>query len=101
MRSMTKSPIALAREALKAAQSALPKYSSRCSRKDFTQHQLFALPVLHHLFKTDYRGLVQLVDELSDLREALAIVPRISPTGEQVVVCLEQVRRMRGAPKRI
>jgi hypothetical protein len=80
MRSMTKSPTALAREALKAAQSALPKYSSSFSRKDFTQHQLFALLVLRHFFKTDYRGVVQLVTELSDLRRALGLkkVPHYS-----------------------
>lgn len=80
MRSMTKSPIALAREALKTAQSAVPKYSSKFSRKDFTQHQLFSLLVLRHFFRTDYRGVVQLVDEWSDLRKALPLkkVPHYS-----------------------
>jgi len=34
-------------------------------------------------------------------REALAIVPGISLTGEKVVLCLDRVRRMRGAPKSI
>jgi len=80
MRSMTKSPTALAYEALKAAQTALPEYSSIFSRKDYTQHQLFALLVLRHFFKTDYRGVVQLVHELSDLREVLGLekVPHYS-----------------------
>jgi putative transposase len=34
-------------------------------------------------------------------REALAIVPGMSLTGEKVVTCLERVRRMRGVPKSI
>ena len=36
---MTKSPIALAREALAVGGEALPLYASRFSRKDFTQPQ--------------------------------------------------------------
>src|SRR6516162_9493793 len=43
---MTKSPLAVVRAALAAAADALPAYSSRFSRKDFTQHQLFALLAL-------------------------------------------------------
>ena len=39
---MTKPPRAVAREALRPAKGALPAYSPRYSRKDFTQHQLFA-----------------------------------------------------------
>jgi putative transposase len=34
-------------------------------------------------------------------REALAVVPGLSLTGEKVVMCLERVRHMRGAPKSI
>src|SRR5262249_61951105 len=45
-RPMTTSPVALARAALDAARGALPAYSSRYSRKDYTQHQLFALLTL-------------------------------------------------------
>ena len=80
MRSMTKSPIALAREALEVAQSALPLYSSVFSRKDYTQHQLFVLLVLRQFFKTDYRGVVRLVQEFSNLREMLGLedVPHYS-----------------------
>ena len=39
---MTKSPRSVAQEALRLAQEALPAYSSKYSRKDYTQHQLFA-----------------------------------------------------------
>lgn len=34
-------------------------------------------------------------------REALAIVPGISLTGDKVVLCLDRVRTMRSAPKSI
>ena len=43
---MTKSPVALARSALAAAQQALPAYSCKFSRKDYTRHQLCALLAL-------------------------------------------------------
>ena len=70
---MTKSPLALARAALAAAQQALPAYSCKFSRKDFTQHQLFALLALREFLKTDYRGLEQYLKDWSDLREALGL----------------------------
>jgi len=77
---MTKSPVALAKEALKVGQSGLARYSSRFSRRDFTQPQLFAILVLRQFFKTDYRGVVQLLEDLSDLRKALHLekVPHYS-----------------------
>ena len=70
---MTKSPRALAQEALRLAREALPAYSSKFSRKDFTQHQLFALLVLKTFFKTDYRGLVQLLTDFRELRDDLGL----------------------------
>jgi len=77
---MTKSPRAVAREALRLAQESLPAYSSKYSRKDFTQHQLFALLALKTFFKTDYRGLVQLVQDFAELRDDLGLdkVPNYS-----------------------
>jgi len=72
-RSMTKSPVALAQEALKVGQTGLTPYSSRFSRKDFTQPQLFAILVLRQFFKTDYRGVIQLLHDFSDLRQTLAL----------------------------
>jgi hypothetical protein len=70
---MTKSPLRLARTALVTARQALPPYSSKFSRKDFTQHQLFALLVLREFLKQDYRGLEQLLADWSDLRQALGL----------------------------
>ncbi len=79
-RPMTRSPVALARKAVEIAQRALPAYSSRFSRRDFTQHQMFALLVLMTFLKTDHRGIVAIVSEWSDLREALGLtkVPHYS-----------------------
>jgi len=70
---MTKSPRAVAREALRLAREALPAYSSRFSRKDYTQHQLFALLALKTFFKTDYRGVTQLLRDFAELREELGL----------------------------
>ena len=72
-RRMTKSPLALARAALAAAAAALPAYSSKYSKHDFTQHQLFALLALREFLKTDYRGLEALLRDWSDLRQALGL----------------------------
>ena len=70
---MTKSPLRLAEAALATARQALPVYSSKFSRKDFTQHQLFALLALRVFLKQDYRGLEQLLLDWSDLRRALGL----------------------------
>ena len=77
---MTKSPRAVAREALRLAQEALPAYSSKFSRQGFTQHQLFALLALKAFFKTDYRGLMQVLKDFSELRRDLGLdkVPHYS-----------------------
>ena len=77
---MTKSPRAVAREALRLAQEALPAYSSKFSRQDFTQHQLIALLALKTFFKTDYRGVTQLLKDFAELREELGLgkVPHYS-----------------------
>lgn len=77
---MTKSPRAVAREALRLAREALPAYSSKFSRQDFTQPQLFALLALKTFFKTDYRGVVTLLDDFPELRADLGLkkVPHYS-----------------------
>jgi hypothetical protein len=72
-RIMTKSPLALARAALAAAAEALPKYSSKYSKHDFTQHQLFAILALREFLRTDYRGIEELLQDWSDLRQALGL----------------------------
>jgi hypothetical protein len=94
MRTMTKSAVRLAREALAVGHAALPRYSSHYSRHDFTQAQLFALLVLKQFLKADYRGLVTLVAEWTDLRRALGLkkVPHFS------TLCYAERRLLRRGP---
>lgn len=77
---MTKSPRAVAREALRLAREALPAYSSPYSRRDFTQHQLFAILAVKTFLETDYRGVVQVLADCAALRAdlGLARVPNFS-----------------------
>ena len=94
MRAMTKSAVRLAREALAVGRTALPAYSSRYSRHDFTQPQLFALLVLKQFLRTDYRGVVALVGEWAELRRALGLrkVPHYS------TLCYAERRLGKGGP---
>jgi len=80
MRSLTKSALAFARTALEAGERVFPPYSHPSSPHKFTQPQLFAVLALKDFFDTDYRGVVQLLSEWSDLREVLALerVPHYS-----------------------
>ena len=77
---MTKSPRAVARSALRLAREALPAYSSKFSRKDYTQHQLFAVLALKTFFKTDYRGVAAMLQDFPELRQDLGLeeVPHYS-----------------------
>jgi hypothetical protein len=70
---MTKSPLALARTALATAKIALLPYSSKYSRHDYTQHQLFALLTLREFLKTDYRGLEAILRDWAELRDTLGL----------------------------
>jgi hypothetical protein len=69
----SKSPKAVARAALVAAQRVLPFYTHPNSPKKFTQHQLFACLVLKNFFKTDYRGVVAQLADHPELREVLGL----------------------------
>jgi hypothetical protein len=77
---MSKSPRAVAREALRLAREALPSYSAVRSRKDYTQHQLFAILALKTFLKTDYRGVAQFLTDFAEIREDLGLekVPHYS-----------------------
>ena len=77
---MTKSPRAVARAALRLAQDALPPYSAVRSRKDYTQHQLFAILALKTFLKTDYRGVVAFLADFPEIRSDLGLskVPHYS-----------------------
>ena len=79
-RPMTKSPNAVAAEALLVAERSLPTYSAKHSPKLYTQHQLFAVLVMRQFFRTDYRGIVAIIEDSSDLRAVLGLkrVPHFS-----------------------
>src|SRR5262245_55482079 len=72
-RTMTKSPLAFARQALEIARATLPAYSSKFSKKDFTLHQHFAILALKTFLKTDYRGIEAQLHDWSDLRDELGL----------------------------
>src|SRR5438045_3856480 len=73
MTKTSKSPLRVARAALAVASRVLRRYAHRNSPKRFTQPQLFACLVLKTFFKTDYRGISQLLHDLPDLRATLGM----------------------------
>ena len=70
---MTKSPRAVAREALTLAREALPAYSAVRSRKDYTRHQLLAVLALKAFPKTDSRGVAAFLEDCAELRDDLGL----------------------------
>jgi hypothetical protein len=70
---MTRSPLAFTQEALEVARVALPAYSSKFSKRDFTRHQHFALLALKTFLKTGYRDIVALLGEWVELRTLLEL----------------------------
>jgi hypothetical protein len=88
---MTKSPVQLARTALACAQEVLEPYSCPKSRHDFTQAQLFAILVLKAFFRTDYRGIVELLEDFSDLRREL----RLSKVPHASTLCYAEQRLLK------
>lgn len=72
-RPMTKSVLAVARQALATAAGAVPAYASKFSRKAYTQPQLFALLAVRQFLGLDYRGTEQLARDWSDLRAAIGL----------------------------
>src|SRR3989344_35177 len=69
----SKSPNDVARLAYITAQRCLPAYRHEFSPKKFTQHQLAACLVLKEFFRTDYRGLAELLKDSSDLKRILEL----------------------------
>jgi transposase len=70
---LSKSPLAVARQALAVGHAALPLYAHKFSPKTYTQPQLFACLVLKIFFKTDYRGLAILLRDFDALRWLLGL----------------------------
>lgn len=59
----SQSPCMIALTAYHTAQKVFPNYRHRFSPKKFTQSQLFTCLVLKSFFKTDYRGIVEIISE--------------------------------------
>jgi Transposase DDE domain len=63
----------VARSALAVGEQVLRPYSHPYSPKKFTQPQLFACLVVKTFFKTDYRGIAQMLADLPDLVRILGL----------------------------
>jgi hypothetical protein len=72
-RTMTRSPLAFTREALEVARAAMPAYSSKFSKKDFTRHQHLAILALKTFLKTTYRGIAEILHDWAELRDVLGL----------------------------
>jgi len=84
--------------ALAAGQQAFSDYSHLFSPHKFTQPQLFACLVLKDFEKKDYRGVCQLLEDCSDLREAIGLkaVPHFTTLqkASRRLLKLKHVRRL-------
>jgi hypothetical protein len=92
---MTKSALELARTALSVARDSIPAYSSPFSRRDFTQHQHFALLALREFLKTDYRGLEQFLRDWAELRAVLGLTK--IPDHSTIQKAAERLLEKRGS----
>ncbi len=73
MSKTTKSPKAIAVVAYRVACDTLPEHFSPYSPKKFTQPQLLVCLVLKTFFDTDYRGIVQILDDCPSLRKVFEL----------------------------
>ena len=69
----SKSPNRVAYVAYFTAKRSLPAYRHFKSPKKFTQHQLVACLVLKEFYTTDYRGIMEILADSSDLRRILEL----------------------------
>jgi hypothetical protein len=96
IRTMTKSPVALATQALRVAKAGLATYSSHYSRKDFTQHQLFVILSLRIFFKTDYRGIIQLLQVGADCQAVTQRLDSLDARLENISARLTRIEKAMG-----
>jgi len=69
----SKSPRMVALAAMKVGQRSLPRYAHRFAPKTFTQAQLFTCLVLKQFFVTDYRGIVEYLQDMPELCSAMRL----------------------------
>jgi transposase len=76
----SKSPKKVAEAAYHVAENTLPQYSHRFSPRKFTQPQIFVCLVLKIFFKTDYRGIVAILNDSPDLCKTfnLSVIPHFT-----------------------
>jgi len=80
MSTTSKSPKRVAQSAYHVAKDALSEYSHQFSPRKFTQPQIFVCLVLKIFFKTDYRGIVAILNDCPDLCKTfnLSIIPHFT-----------------------
>ncbi|MCP4375421.1 MAG: hypothetical protein GY794_04510, partial [bacterium] len=74
MSTTSKSPRKVALVALAVAEQTLPAYSHRFSPRVFTQPQLFACLAIKTFFRTDYRGVTAILNDMPDLCRAIGLM---------------------------
>lgn len=98
MSTTTKSPRKVLVVAYRTAQQCLPAYGHRFSPKTFTQHQLFACLVLKTFMKTDYRGVVAMLQDWPALCQAIGLlkVPHFTTLqkASRRLLCLHLARQL-------
>ena len=98
MSKTTKSPRKVAAAAYRFAVNTLPEQSSRFSPKKYTQAQLLVCLVLKTFFNVDYRGIVEILNDHSDLCKDIGLkkVPHFTTLQKASVRLLRQknVRRL-------
>lgn len=92
----SKSPRDVLVTAYLVAQRSIKPYSHKYSRKDFTQHQLFAILVLKNFLKTDYRGVVKQLKDCDSLCEAI----QLTKVPHYTTLQKASVRLLKTAPVR-
>ena len=73
MSTTSKSPRRVAAAAYHIARQTLPEQSHRYSPKKYTQPQLLVCLVLRVFFKTDYRGIVEILNDGPDLCQVFGL----------------------------
>jgi hypothetical protein len=73
MSQTSKSPKAVAAAAYRTACDTLPEHFSRYSPKKFTQPQLMVCLILKAFFNTDYRGIVQILNDCPSLGQGFGL----------------------------
>ncbi len=94
MERTSKSPRKVTLEAFEIAKQTLPAYSHRFSPRKFTQHQLFAILVLKTHQRKDYRGVIELLEDMPELVKDLCLesIPHFTTLQKASQRLLEQAQ---------